>query len=226
MRTDSEIKRDVESELRWDPEFDATDIAVSVKGGVVALTGYARSYGDKFVAERVVKRVAGVHGVADDIEVRLPSSDTMPDPEIARGAVAAIQAQLPYAADKIQVIVKEGWLILEGDVEWNFERDRAEAAVRHLKGVKAVGNRIRISPRPVPAEVKRKIEDAFRRNAEVDAQHITVEASDGELLLKGSVRSWAERQEAQRVAWSAPGVTKVDNRITIAAQAPPRTAAR
>lgn len=217
MRTDSEIKRDVESELRWDPEFDATDIAVSVKGGVVALTGYARSYGDKFVAERVVKRVAGVHGVADDIEVRLPSSDTMPDPEIARGAVAAIQAQLPYAADKIQVIVKEGWLILEGDVEWNFERDRAEAAVRHLKGVKVVGNRIRISPRILPAEVKRKIEDAFRRNAEVDAQHITVEASDGELLLKGSVRSWAERQEAQRVAWSAPGVTKVDNRITVAA---------
>ena len=215
MRTDSEIKRDVESELEWDPELDATDIAVSVKGGVVALSGYTRSYADKYFAERVAKRVAGVHGVADDIEVRVPSSDKVADPELARGAVAAIRAQLPYLADKIQVIVKEGLVTLEGDVEWNFERDRAESAVRHVKGVKGVGNQIRFTPRPVPAAVKRQIEEAFRRNAEVDAQHITVEASGGELLLKGAVRSWAERQEAQRVAWSAPGVTKVDNRITV-----------
>ena len=215
MRTDHEIKRDVESELEWDPELDATDIAVTVKGGVVALSGYVRSYADKYIAERVAKRVAGVHGVADDIEVRLPSSEKVADPEIARDAVAAIRAQLPYLADKIQVTVNQGWVTLEGDVEWNFERDRAQAAVRHLKGVKSVGNRIHVKPRVMPAEVKRKIEEAFRRNAEVDAQHITVEASGGELLLKGSVRTWAERQEAQRVAWSAPGVTKVVNQITV-----------
>ena len=215
MRTDHEIKRDVESELEWDPELDATDIAVTVKGGVVALSGYIRRYADKYIAERVAKRVAGVHGVADDIEVRLPSSDKVADPEIARDAVAAIRAQLPYLADKIQVIVNEGWVTLEGDVEWNFERDRAQAAVRHLKGVKSVGNQIHVKPKVMPAEVKRQIEEAFRRNAEVDAQHITVEASDGELLLKGSVRTWAERQEAQRVAWSAPGVTKVVNQITV-----------
>jgi osmotically-inducible protein OsmY len=215
MRTDSEIKRDVESELKWDPELDATDIAVSVTGGVVALSGYARRYFDKYIAERVAKRVAGVHGVADDIEVRVPSSDKVADPEIARDAVAAIRAQLPGVADKIQVIVNEGWVILEGELEWNFERARAEAAVRHLKGVKSVRNQIHVKPRVVPAEVKRKIEEAFRRNAEVDAQHITVEASGGELVLKGSVRTWAERQEAQRVAWSAPGVTKVDNQITV-----------
>jgi osmotically-inducible protein OsmY len=217
MRTDSEIKRDVESELKWDPELDATDIAVSVKASVVALSGYARRYADKYVAERVAKRVAGVHGVADDIEVRVPSSDKVADPEIARDAVAAIRAQLPYVADRIQVIANEGWVTLEGELEWNFERARAEAAVRHLKGVKWVRNQIHIRPKVMPAEVKRKIEEAFRRNAEVDAQHITVEASGGELVLKGSVRTWAERQEAQRVAWSAPGVTKVDNRITVGA---------
>ena len=205
MRTDHEIKRDVESELEWDPELDATDIAVTVKGGVVALSGYVRRYADKYIAERVAKRVAGVHGVADDIEVRLPSSEKVADPEIARDAVAAIRAQLPYLADKIQVTVNQGWVTLEGDVEWNFERDRAQAAVRHLKGVKSVGNQIHVKPRVMPAEVKRKIEEAFRRNAEVDAQHITVEASDGELLLKGSVRTWAERQEAQRVALVRPG---------------------
>ena len=158
--------------------------------------------------------MAGVRGVADDIEVRVSTSDKVADPEIARDAVAAIRTQLPYLADKIQVIVQEGRVTLEGNVEWNFERDRAEAAVRHLKGVKSVRNQLHVEPRVTPAEVKRKIEEAFRRNAEVDAQHITAEASDGELLLKGSVRTWAERQEAQRVAWSAPGVTKVDNQIT------------
>jgi osmotically-inducible protein OsmY len=215
MRTDSDIKRDVEAELKWDPDIDPTDIAVAVKNGVVTLTGFVRSYSQKYQAETDVKRVSGVVGVANDIEVRLPSASERPDPEIARDAVAALQLELPYSSANMKVIVKNGWLSLEGTAEWNYQRTRAEDAVLRVKGVKGVSNLIVLKPRVAPSEIRSKIEDAFRRNAELDAKNITVEASGGEVILKGTVRSWAERQEAERTAWQAPGVTKVDNRITI-----------
>jgi osmotically-inducible protein OsmY len=215
MTSDSDIKRDVEDELRWDPDIDATDIAVTVKNGVVSLTGFARSFSQKFEAERAAKRVAGVVGLANDIEVRLPAVDERPDPEIARDAVAALKNQLPLSGQNITATVKNGWVTLEGEVEWNYQRERAESAVRWMKGVHGVTNLIQVKPRVAPADVKRKIEEAFRRSAEVDAKRVAVEVHDGEVVLKGTVRSWAERQEAERAAWAAPGVKKVDDRITI-----------
>jgi osmotically-inducible protein OsmY len=216
MRSDSDIKKDVEDELRWDPDIDSTDIAVSVKNGVVTLTGFVRHYNDKYEAEVAAKRVAGVVGVANDIEVRLPAIDQRPDPEIAREAVDSIKRQLPTVADHIKVIVKNGWVSLEGNVDWNYQRERVEAIVRWLKGVKGVTNLIRLTqPQVEPAELKQKIEEAFRRNAELDAKRITVELNGHSLVLKGQVRSWAERQEAERVAWSAPGIVKVENQIAV-----------
>jgi osmotically-inducible protein OsmY len=215
MRSDSDIRRDVEGELRWDPDIDATDIAVTVNNGVVTLAGFVRSFMQKYQAEADAKRVAGVVAVANDIEIRLPGVDERPDPEIARDAIQRIKSELPFAWDKIRVVVRSGWVALEGEVEWNYQRGRAEAAVRRVRGLKGVTNSIEVKPHVAPSEIRRKIEDALRRAAEIDASRITVETVGSEVILRGTVRSWAERQEAERAAWWAPGVSKVDNRIII-----------
>lgn len=216
MKPDSEIERDVKDELEWNPDLDATDIAVSVKNGVVSLTGFAKSYTDKYEAERTAKRVAGVVGLANDIEVRLPSVDERSDPDIAREAVSALKFQLPASSQHIKLVVKNGWVTLEGYVEWQYQKNTAESAIRRIKGVKGVTNSILVEPKAEPAEIKNKIMNAFKRNAEVDADRIQVEADGSKVVLKGSVRSWIEREEAERVAWSAPGVTKVEDRIVVA----------
>ena len=215
MKSDTEIKRDVEAELRWDPEIDQTDIAVKVNDAVVALTGFARSFPEKYRAEATAKRVMGVTAVANDIEVRLPSGDALTDPQIARAAVAALQSALPLSWLEVKPLVHDGHVALEGTVEWHYQREKAEHAIRDLKGVVSVRNSIRIKPRVAPSEIKHKIEEAFRRNAEVDAQHITVDAQGAEVTLRGEVRSWAERDQAQRTAWSAPGVMQVRNELQV-----------
>ena len=215
MKSDSQIKRDVEDELKWEPEVDDADIGVAVHNGVVTLSGFVHQYYQKSVAERAAKRVAGVVGVANDLEVRVPSVDQRPDPEIARDAVTALKTDLPFSSANMKVVAKDGWITLEGSVEWNYARQDAEKAVRRVRGVKGVSNLISVRPKAQPAAIRREIEDALRRSAEVDANRITVEANGSEVILRGTVRSWAEREEAERAAWAAPGVTRVDNRIAI-----------
>jgi osmotically-inducible protein OsmY len=215
MRSDPEIRDDVEAELRYDPDMAKADIAVSVKDGVVTLAGFARSYFQKWEAERAAKRVKGVRAVANDLEVRLPSMDSRPDPEIAREAVQALGTALPYSGEKFTVTVKDGWVTLEGEAEWQYQREQAEAAVRRIRGIKGITNLIQLQAKAPVATVKRMIEDALKRSAEIDAQNIAVEAEGDTVILKGKVRSWAERQEAERAAWRAPGVRKVEDQITI-----------
>ena len=216
MKSDTDVKRDVEAELKWIPEVDETDIAVKVNGGEVTLTGYVRSFYEKFQAEVAVKRVKGVAAVANDIQVR-QFAGAPTDPEIARAAVAALKVELPVTWERIKPVVQQGRVTLEGTAEWQYQREAAEHAVRHLSGVISVQNSISLTPKVQPRDIKHNIEDAFRRIAQVDADHITVDACGSNITLRGEVRSWAERDEAQRTAFSAPGVANVINELRVCA---------
>jgi len=213
MKPDSEVKRDVEAELDWSPDVDQTDLAVKVSNGVVTLTGFVASFFEKYRAEETVKRVAGVAGVANDVQVR--PAYGLDDPEIARAAIAAIRVELPSSPESVKALVQNGHVTLEGSVEWNFQRERLEDSIRRLAGVITVDNEIMIKPRVKPSDIKRMIEDAFRRSAEVDASHISVKTEGSTVTLSGRVRTWSERAQAQQTAWFAPGVSHVKNEITI-----------
>jgi osmotically-inducible protein OsmY len=214
MKADIDIKNDVEAELKWSPDVDDTDIAVKVTSGEVTLSGYARNYFEKTQAESAAKRVKGVVAVANDLEVR-SFTGAPTDPEIARAAVAALKYALPWTWESIKPVVTRGWITLEGTLEWQYQREQAERAVRFLTGVNGVVNAINIVSKVAPQDIKRKIENAFRRIAQLDAAHITVDAQGSDVILRGEVRSWAEFDQAQQSAWFAPGVAKVINELTI-----------
>ncbi|MEG9438720.1 BON domain-containing protein [Edaphobacter sp. HDX4] len=212
-RTDQEVQTDVLAELRWELSAQAKDIGVAVKDGVVTLTGTVDSYLNKWKAEQASHRVSGVYAVANDITVRTIGERT--DSDIAAAAVHALKWNSIIPSEKIHVTVDKGWVTLKGEVEWQYQRQEAERAVRGLWGVKGVSNLTTVKPLASPDDLKKKIEDALVRSAQVDAKQITVEVLGSKAVLKGKVRSWAERQEAERTAWLAPGITAVDNQITL-----------
>jgi osmotically-inducible protein OsmY len=213
--TDRELQQNVQNALDWEPSIESSEIGVSVDNGIVTLRGDVHAYAEKSAAERVTLRVYGVKAVANDINVRLVSRYERTDTEIAEAAVSAFKWNTMVPPDKVHLTVRNGWITLTGTVDWQYQRNAAERAVRDLTGVKGVTNNITLAPHVQPADVQAKIEAAFKRSAELDARRVNVVATDGKVILSGSVRSWAERQEAERAAWAAPGVRQVEDRISV-----------
>jgi osmotically-inducible protein OsmY len=212
---DKDLKQHVENALDWEPSVDPKDVGVSVDGGVVTLRGNVRSYTEKLAAERVALRVYGTKAVANDLQVHVANVQQRTDTEIAQFAVSALKWNTVVPASQVTVTVKDGWITLAGTLDWEYQRDAATRAVRDLMGVKGVINDIRVQPHVKSADVRAKIEAAFARSAEIDARRVNVTAADGKVILSGNVRSWAERMEAEKAAWAAPGVHQIDDRLTV-----------
>ena len=209
------MRQNILDELEFEPSIDAAHIGVAVEDGIVTLTGHVSSYWEKTTAENVVKRVKGVKGLAEEIEVRLVGLKGTADDEIAKRAVDAITWNVSIPRDKVQVKVQDGWITLTGKLEWQYQKNAAAEAVRGLAGVVGVANQIEINPRASVSDIKKRIENALKRDAETEAQTIRVNVLDGKVTLEGKVRAWSERQAAERAAWSSPGVRAVEDRISI-----------
>ena len=216
MKTDLQLQRDVLEELKFEPSIREVEIGVAAKDGLVTLTGFVDSYAEKFSAEHTAERVGGVKAIADELKVKLPGSYQRSDTDIAHAAVNALRWDIQVPDDRIKAAVEDGWIDLQGDLEWQYQKWAAEGAVRNLTGVKGVTNLITVKPKKASTfEVGQKIKDSMRRHAERDADRITIEAKDGRVTLRGTVSSFAERQDAERAAWQAPGVTNVDDMIAV-----------
>jgi osmotically-inducible protein OsmY len=215
MKTDAEIRLDVERELQWDPSIDDRRIGVAVSNGVVTLTGDVAHYSARLAAEDIVKRVRGVRAIANDIQVKIPDSGMRTDTDIAEAAANALKWDVSLIGVQIKPVVTDGWVMLSGQVSWGYQRTAAENAVRNLIGVRGVGNQITVMSNIKATDVKQKIEDAFKRHAVLDAKDIEVNVDRSTVILKGHVHSWQELEDASRAAWAAPGVIAVENRLSV-----------
>ena len=216
MKNDPNVQRSVQDELSWEPGVaNSSKIGVAVKDGVVTLTGVVNSFAEKWAAERAAKRVYGVNALASELKVELPGFAKRTDADIAQAAENALDWDISVPADSVKVTVEDGWVTLEGNVDWQYQRTSAQDDVQYLTGVKGVSNEIDVKPKVAPSDVKAKIEAALERNAILDAQYIKVEADGGKVTLTGNVSSWAEWDEADSAAWAAPGVTEVKNFVTV-----------
>ena len=215
MKTDADIRRDVEQELDWDPRFDARDVGVAVKEGVVTLSGQVRSFAERWAAQDATQSVGGVQAVANEIEVNLPADGERSDTETAQAAVAALRLNASVPVSKIKLVVENGWVTLNGTVAAWFQKEAAESTVRHIHGVTGITNDIAIKAPLSTTDVKGRIEQALRRRAQLDADKIHVHVAGGNVTLEGEVQSWPERYEAETAVWAAPGVTGVQDRLVI-----------
>jgi osmotically-inducible protein OsmY len=213
--SDKLLRQEIIDELDFDPSVQSAHIGVAVDDGVVTLSGHVSSYAEKIAAERAVQRVKGVKAIAEEIEIRYPGDKRTADDQIAKRAVDIIAWDTTIPSNRIAVKVQDGWVTLDGDADWNFQKTDAERAVRRLTGVVGISNMIRIKPRVAADDVKSRIEKALKRSAEIDADTIKVRADGGKVVLEGRVKAWHERDLAEKTAWAAPGVTAVEDRIRI-----------